>query len=186
MAMSLFRKEGWTGRITMITADTNLPYDRPKLSKNLGVKHEAIMLRKPAWYEKVGELMQTFREYSNTNYFQAKIEVRKGVRVTGIEAEERRVRLEDGAAVEYSKLLVCTGGVPRQLGVRGEDLAGVSYLRTIADANLVHREAARKHVVVIGTSFIGMEVAAALIDHAASVTVIGRDKVPFQVRGETF
>ena len=50
-----FRKEGWTGRITMITADTNLPYDRPKLSKNLGVKHEAIMLRKPAWYEKVGE-----------------------------------------------------------------------------------------------------------------------------------
>ena len=49
-----FRKEGWTGRITMITADTNLPYDRPKLSKNLGVKHEAIMLRKPAWYEKVG------------------------------------------------------------------------------------------------------------------------------------
>ena len=39
----------------MITADTNLPYDRPKLSKNLGVKHEAIMLRKPAWYEKVGE-----------------------------------------------------------------------------------------------------------------------------------
>ena len=40
----------------------------------------------------------------------------------------------------------------------------------------------RKHVVVIGTSFIGMEVAAALIDHAASVTVIGRDRVPFQVR----
>ena len=39
----------------MITADTNLLYDRPKLSKNLGVKHEAIMLRKPAWYEKVGE-----------------------------------------------------------------------------------------------------------------------------------
>ena len=38
-----------------------MPYDRPKLSKNLGVKHEAIMLRKPAWYEKVGELMQTFR-----------------------------------------------------------------------------------------------------------------------------
>ena len=39
----------------------------------------------------------------------------------------------------------------------------------------------RKHVVIIGTSFIGMEVAAALIDHAASVTVIGRDRVPFQV-----
>ena len=51
--MNVFRKEGWTGRITMITADTSLPYDRPKLSKNLGVKHEAIMLRKPAWYEKV-------------------------------------------------------------------------------------------------------------------------------------
>ncbi len=48
----VYRKEEWMGRITMITADTNLPYDRPKLS--LGMKHEAIMLRKPAWYEKVG------------------------------------------------------------------------------------------------------------------------------------
>ena len=52
----VFRKEGWTGRITMITADTNLPYDRPKLSQDLGVKQRpAIMLRKPASYEKVGE-----------------------------------------------------------------------------------------------------------------------------------
>lgn len=162
-AAETLRKEGWTGRITMITADTHLPYDRPKLSKNLGVKHEAIMLRKPAWYEK------------------AKIEVRRGARVTAIDAEKKTVTLDDEASVlEFSKLLVCTGGVPRRLGVTGESLAGVSYLRTIADANIIHRESARKHVVIIGTSFIGMEVAAALIEHAASVTVIGRDKVPFQ------
>ena len=50
---------------------------------------------------------------------------------------------DDGSVLEFSKLLVCTGGVPRRLGVKGENLSGVSYLRTIADANIIHRESAR-------------------------------------------
>ena len=160
-AAETLRKEGFTGKITIISAENNLPYDRPKLSKNLSVKHDSIVLRKPGWYDK------------------AKIEIRKGVKVIGVDASNKVVNLDNGSSLEYSKLLLCTGGVPRSLGVSGEELSGVSYLRTIQDANNIHRESIRKHVVVIGTSFIGMEVAAALIETAASVTVIGRDSVPF-------
>ena len=160
-AAETLRKEGFTGKITMITAENSLPYDRPKLSKNLGAKHETLLLRKPVWYEKV------------------KIEVRKGVKVVGVDSERKTVYMDNGTNLEYTKLLLCTGGVPRRLGVEGEQLSGVSYLRTINDANQIHRDSIRRHVVVIGTSFIGMEVAASLIDTAASVTVIGRDKVPF-------
>jgi len=160
-AAETLRKEGFTGKITMLTAENNIPYDRPKLSKNLSVKHESIVLRKPGWYDK------------------AKIEVRKGVKVVGIDANNKEVLLDNGTSLVYYKLLICTGGVPRTLGVSGELFNGVSYLRTINDANQIHRDSVRKHVVVIGTSFIGMEVAASLIETAASVTVIGRDSVPF-------
>ena len=64
--------------------------------------------------------------------------------MTAIDAEKKTVTLDDdGSVLEFSKLLVCTGGVPRRLGVKGENLSGVSYLRTIADANIIHRESAR-------------------------------------------
>ena len=64
--------------------------------------------------------------------------------MTAIDAKKKTVTLDDEASVlEFSKLLICTGGVPRRLGVAGESLAGVSYLRTIADANIIHRESAR-------------------------------------------
>ena len=81
-------------------------------------------------------------------------------------------------SLKYSKLLLATGGEPRKLGVPGEDMEGVTTLRNITQTNIINKEAA-KHVVIIGTSFIGMEVASALVESAASVTVIGRDPVPF-------
>ena len=82
-------------------------------------------------------------------------------------------------SLKYSKLLLATGGEPRKLGVPGEDREGVTTLRNINQANMINKEADNKHVVIIGTSFIGMEVASALVESAASVTVIGRDPVPF-------
>ena len=64
--------------------------------------------------------------------------------MTAIDAEKKTVTLDDeGGVLEFSKLLVCTGGVPRRLGVKGESLAGVSYLWTIADAYIINRESAR-------------------------------------------
>ena len=64
--------------------------------------------------------------------------------MTSIDAEKKTATLDDeGSVLEFSKLLVCTGGVPRRLGVKGESLAGVSYLWTIADAYIINRESAR-------------------------------------------
>jgi len=160
-AVETLRQEGYAGAITLVTKEQHLPYDRPKLSKNLGVKAEEIYLRKAAWYEK------------------AKIDVMKGTEVVRVDRENKYVFFSNGNNLKYSKLLLATGGEPRKLGVPGEDLAGVTTLRNITQANMIQKEALKKHVVVIGTSFIGMEVAAALVDTAASVTVIGKDPVPF-------
>lgn len=160
-AVETLRQEGYAGAITLVTKEQHLPYDRPKLSKNLGVKAEQIYLRKAGWYEK------------------AKIEVMKGTEVVRVDKENKHVYFSNGENLKYSKLLLATGGEARKLGVPGEDLTGVTNLRNITQANMIHKEAAKKHVVVIGTSFIGMEVAAALVETAASVTVIGRDPVPF-------
>jgi len=160
-AVETLRQEGYAGAITLVTREQHLPYDRPKLSKNLAVKAEQISLRKAGWYEK------------------AKIDVMKGTEVVRVDTENKVVFFDNGDALKYSKLLLATGGEPRKLGVPGEDMEGVTTLRNITQANMIHKEAAKKHVVIIGTSFIGMEVAAALVETAASVTVIGRDPVPF-------
>jgi len=160
-AVETLRQEGYGGLITLVTKEAFLPYDRPKLSKNLAVKADQITLRKQGWYEK------------------AKIEVMKGTEVVRVDSKENNVMLNNGNSIRYSKLLLATGGRPRKLNVPGEDLVGVTTLRSINDANKIHKDATKKHVVIIGTSFIGMEVAAALVETAASVTVIGRDAVPF-------
>jgi len=160
-AVETLRQEGYAGAITLVTREQHLPYDRPKLSKNLAVKAEQISLRKAGWYEK------------------AKINVMKGTEVVRVDTENKEVFFGNGDSLKYSKLLLATGGEPRKLGVPGEDMEGVTTLRNITQANMIHKEAAKKHVVIIGTSFIGMEVAAALVETAASVTVIGRDPVPF-------
>eukprot|EP00090_Calanus_glacialis_P004116 TRINITY_DN13049_c0_g1_i1.p1 TRINITY_DN13049_c0_g1~~TRINITY_DN13049_c0_g1_i1.p1 ORF type:complete len:535 (-),score=224.80 TRINITY_DN13049_c0_g1_i1:73-1677(-) len=160
-AVETLRQEGYGGAITLVTKEQHLPYDRPKLSKNLGVKPEQICLRKAGWYEK------------------AKIEVVKGTEVVRVDKDDKMVFFDNGDSIKYSKLLLATGGEPRKLGVPGEDLGGVTTLRNITQANMIQKESVKRHVVIIGTSFIGMEVAAALVDTAASVTVIGRDPVPF-------
>jgi len=160
-AVETLRCEGWRGKLVMITEDKHFPYDRPKLSKNLGVKAEDIALRGAEWYSK------------------AEVEVKLATKVVKIDPLEKRVICSSGDSLEYSKLLLATGSTPRKLGVEGEELPGVTCLRNVEQANTIAKEGAGKHLVIIGTSFIGMEVAASMVDTAASVTVIGKDKVPF-------
>ena len=125
------------------------------------MKAEQIYLRKAGWYEK------------------AKIDVMKEKEVVRVDRENKYVFFSNGDNMKYSKLLLATGGEPRKLGVPGEDLAGVTSLRNITQPNTIQNEALKRHVVVIRASFIGMEVAASLVDTAASVTVICKDPVPF-------
>ncbi|XP_045125782.1 apoptosis-inducing factor 3-like isoform X1 [Portunus trituberculatus] len=158
------RQEGFTGRVILITQESQLPYDRPKLSKAMDIAPEKILLRSESFYES------------------GDIEVLMGVSAEGVNTEEKMIHLSTGDTVAYEKLFIATGGKPRRLGIAGDQLPNVWVVRSPQDANAVAAAAAQKRVVVVGTSFIGMEVAAFLSsnDRAASVTVIGNTSVPFE------
>ena len=157
-----FRAEGFTGNLILLSCEPNLPYDRPKLSKKLDAKPSEIQLRSEDWYSEAG------------------VDLRLGVEVTEVNPEERTVTTSTGERIQYSSLLVATGGSPRVLKVEGADLDGVRTLRTPQDANFIAEQAAGKHVVIVGGSFIGMEVAAAIVGSCTKVTVIDRNSVSFQ------
>ena len=103
-----------------------------------------------------------------------------GQRVDKVDTEHQAVMLESGESVNYDKLLFCTGGSPRQLNVPGNDLTGIFTLRTPEDANTIAENVDGKNIVIIGGSFIGMEVAAATVKAAKKVTVIDRNSVSFE------
>jgi NADPH-dependent 2,4-dienoyl-CoA reductase/sulfur reductase-like enzyme len=81
--------------------------------------------------------------------------------------------------IAYDKLLLTTGGAPRRLPVSGADLTGVTTLRLPPDAFYIAEHATDRDVVIVGASFIGMEVAAAIVKRAKSVTVVDQNKTPF-------
>jgi NADPH-dependent 2,4-dienoyl-CoA reductase/sulfur reductase-like enzyme len=145
----------------LVSADSWLPYDRPSLSKKPGAKVATILLRGEDWYKEAG------------------VEVWLNSTVRSIHHQDKAVELSTGKRIAYDQLLLATGGGPRRLAVPGEDLSGVVTLRTPADAAFVADHSVGKNVVIIGSSFIGMELAAAIVEKAESVTVVDRNKVPF-------
>ena len=106
--METFRQEGYAGAINLVTKEQHLPYDRPKLSKNLAVKAEQISLRKSGWYEK------------------AEISVMKGSEAVRVDKENKEAFFGNGDSLKYSKLLIATGGEPMKLVVPGENMEGVT------------------------------------------------------------
>ncbi|MCE5328036.1 MAG: FAD-dependent oxidoreductase [Planctomycetaceae bacterium] len=163
-AAQTLRTEGFCGRIVMISRDSQRPYDRPDLSKSYMAKGEfEPFLRGLAFYEKQG------------------IELQLNRAATGIDIPGRRVILEGGGDVKYDKLLLATGAVPRMLDAPGSTLANIFTLRTFDDCKKIIAAApAQGKAVVIGASFIAMEVAASLRARGLAVTVVAPDAVPFQ------
>ena len=157
-----FRSEGYKGKVTLISAENHLPYDRPKLSKKLDIKAAEMCLRPAEWYTEAG------------------FNLMLGHKVDKVDVEHKCVTLDSGESVGYDKLVYCTGGAPRKLNIDGDNLAGVYTLRTPEDANSISDNVAEKNVVIVGGSFIGMEVAAAVVKSAKTVTVIDRNSVSFQ------
>uniref|UniRef100_A0A671Y7N0 AIF family member 3 n=1 Tax=Sparus aurata TaxID=8175 RepID=A0A671Y7N0_SPAAU len=100
--------------------------------------------------------------------------------VVAIDVKTRSVTFEDGLRMEYRKLFIATGSKPKPMTYKGKDVRNVFHLQTPEDANSVARLANNKNAVIVGTSFVGMEVAAALTDKAHSVSVIGIETVPFK------
>jgi 3-phenylpropionate/trans-cinnamate dioxygenase ferredoxin reductase subunit len=109
------------------------------------------------------------------------VELRLGVTVTRLDTGARRVRLSDGGALTYDRLLLTTGSGVRRLGVEGGDLEGVHYLRTVEDSDALRTViAAGGPVVVVGGGWIGLEVAAVARTHGVPVTLLEASDVPLQ------
>ena len=162
----MLRCEGYSGPVTMLSADHVGPYDRPNLSRDYlagNAPEEWIPLRSPDFYREHG------------------IELRLRTRAVAIDPQTREVRLADGAPQRYGALLLATGAEPVRLGVPGSDLPHVHYLRTLADSRaLIAAATAARRVVVIGASFIGLEVAASLRTRGLAVSVVAPEARPME------
>ncbi|WP_405651887.1 NAD(P)/FAD-dependent oxidoreductase [Streptomyces sp. RK9] len=153
------REHGYQGRVTLISAEDVLPYERPPLSKAyLKAGHaqgdEQLWLR-PATY-----------------YVRQSIDLVGGT-VTAIDTGARTVRLADGSTYDYGHLVLATGARPRTLDVPGAELRGVHTLRTAKDAAALRASlAAAQYAVVVGAGFLGLECAAAARESGCEVTVV--------------
>jgi NADPH-dependent 2,4-dienoyl-CoA reductase/sulfur reductase-like enzyme/nitrite reductase/ring-hydroxylating ferredoxin subunit len=166
------RRAGFRGQIVIISAVPEVPVDRPNLSKDYldgHAKPEWIPLRDKDWY--------AARD----------IQMHLDTAVSAINPAAHTVTLDNGSTLHYDKLLLATGATPRKLNVPGMDLQAVFTLRTLADADAIIQAAqSGKQAVVVGASFIGMEVAAALASgRGIQVTVVGMEAAPFdRILGE--
>lgn len=164
-AADALRQEGYTGRILVITEEHHLPYDRPVLSKNLGKASDpgSLRLREAEYFE------------------EHDIEVKLSTLVSSVDAQRKVIKLSSGKEIQYDAALVATGAKPRSLPVPGGDLPGVLALRTPEDAQKIAAQCqSGKRVLVIGSSFIGMEIAATLKRRGCEVTVLGMEATPFE------
>jgi NADPH-dependent 2,4-dienoyl-CoA reductase/sulfur reductase-like enzyme/nitrite reductase/ring-hydroxylating ferredoxin subunit len=158
------RKQGYAGSITMISADDSVPYDRPNLSKDYlagNAPEDWIPLRSAKFYQ------------------EQRIDVKLATRVEAIDADKRKLKLASGETLSYDALLLATGAEPVRLDIPGGRLPHVHYLRTLADSRALVAQASKgRRAVVIGSSFIGLEVAAALRTRGVEVHVVGREAQP--------
>jgi len=158
------RTAGFDGRVMLIGAEPERPYERPPLTKDY-LRGESE--RENAYVHPGGF------------YAEQEIELVTGVTVTSIEPGESRVTLDDGRTAGYDRLLIATGAEPRRIAVPGASLDGVYYLRTMADCDLLRaRLGAGGRVVVVGAGWIGSEFAASARQRGLDVTVVDPQPLP--------
>ena len=157
-AIDTLRREGFGGRLVLVSDEPYLPYQRPPLSKKF-LSGELAADRLP------------FRHQSF--YDEHRVELKLGVRAVGLELAAHRVTLANREEVIYDRLLLCTGAVSRQLTCPGADLPGVHYLRGIGDVPKIQEGLKPgSRAVVIGGGYIGLETAATARKMGCSVTVL--------------
>jgi NADPH-dependent 2,4-dienoyl-CoA reductase/sulfur reductase-like enzyme len=156
------RSNGFKGRIILITKEPYLPYDRTKLSKTMGSKIDQLLLRPKSFYE------------------QNDIETLLGTEVKELDPTTKQVTLSDGKTLKYDHVIIASGGDPRTLPVPGMNLANIYQVRVPDEANAIINGIEGKNVVIVGTSFIGMEAAACIAKKVKSCIAIGMEKVPFE------
>jgi 3-phenylpropionate/trans-cinnamate dioxygenase ferredoxin reductase subunit len=160
------RAGGFDGRIVLIGSETEIPYERPPLSKGLlaGDADRAALHVHP-------------REF----YTDHDIELWLGRTVRDLDRPAQELLLEDGARLRYDRVLLATGSAPRRLRIPGADLDGVRYLRSVEDAErLRDRLHPGSSVVVVGAGWIGAEVAASARVRGADVALVAPASVPLE------
>jgi NADPH-dependent 2,4-dienoyl-CoA reductase/sulfur reductase-like enzyme/nitrite reductase/ring-hydroxylating ferredoxin subunit len=164
-AAETLRREGYEGPITLFDPDPDAPYDRPNLSKDYlagSASEDWIPLHPPDFYTDQG------------------IRIVRDHRVTELEAGKHRIRLDDGSTQEYGALLLATGASPIRLP---GDAPGspVRYLRTLGDSKaIIDAAGGARRAVILGASFIGLEVAASLRARNLEVHVVAPEARPLE------
>ncbi len=165
-AAEMVRREGYTGSVTMISADDALPCDRPNLSKDYlagTAREDWIPLR------------------SNDFYKEQEIDLVLGSRVSSLNLPGCYVALDNGTTYAFGTLLLATGAEPVRLNMAGKSAIPVYYLRTVADSRAIIAAASSgKRAVVVGASFIGLEVAASLRARGVGVDVVAPEEQPLE------
>ena len=165
-AADTLRREGYEGPVTIISADESAPYDRPNLSKEYlagKAPEEWMPLRSPDYYA------------------DRRIDLIVKSRVSSINISRKQIQLENGKTYGFGALLLATGADPVRIPIPGASDSQLYYLRTFADSKVLAGKASgAKQVVVVGASFIGLEVAASLRERGIDVHVVAPEKQPLE------
>jgi 3-phenylpropionate/trans-cinnamate dioxygenase ferredoxin reductase component len=164
-AAQTLREEGFGGRIHLVGAEPERPYERPALSKAYltgAAERDSIFVHDPGWYGENG------------------VDLRLGTLAVDLDPTGHELTLSTGQRLGYHKLLLATGSSARRLP--GTDLDGLYYLRDVHDADQLRAALAGggRRVAVVGAGWIGMETAAAARDHGNEVTVVDPQPVPLR------
>jgi apoptosis-inducing factor 3 len=165
-AAEMLRRSGYQRSLLMLSADSDLPVDRPNLSKDYlagTAPEEWVPLKPESWYRDHG------------------IDLRLNTEVANLHAGMHEIELASGDRVPYDRLLLATGAEPVRLPLPGANQDNVFTLRSLADCRRIIAAAqSGRRVVVIGASFIGLEVAAALRARTLEVHVVAPEKRPLE------
>jgi 3-phenylpropionate/trans-cinnamate dioxygenase ferredoxin reductase component len=165
-AAATLRDEDFPGPVVLIGTEPGLPFGRPPLSKTYLRSEEKLdgwYVRPASWYDS------------------HQVECRHGAVVAAVDPAAHTVTLDSGEELGYGQVLIATGGRNRRLAIPGADLPGLHYLRTKAECDAIKQEAVPgRRAVVVGSGFIGCEIAASLTQLGVHVTVVFPGQVPLE------
>lgn len=165
-AAEMLRRERYRGSIVMLSQESAAPVDRPNLSKDYlagSAPEEWVPLRPDTFYKEAG------------------IDLRLDTEVVSIDARAHRVVVAGGETLSYDRLLLATGAEPNRLSIPGAEQPHIHTLRSLADCRAIIADAeGARRALVIGASFIGLEVAASLRARDIEVHVVAPEKIPME------